>query len=141
MPYKKESPFANFRDPKRTTKNYNPTNFQMPDISSIYSKTADGEITDEVDDTKKTDDKTVDLINKGEESKQEATEGPITRKSLRQNRRAGEKDFNKELRRNKRLSKASTKDITAEERDFYEDATGKIQGEKDLRKEAKKEGF
>ena len=141
MPYKKESPFASFRDPKRATKNYNPTNFQMPDISSIYSKTADGEKVDEVDDTKKTDDKTVDLINKGEKTKQEATEGPVTRKSLRQNRKAGEKEFNKELRRNRRLSKASTKDITAKERDFYEDATDKIQTEKDFRKEAKKEGF
>ena len=141
MPYKKESPFASFRDPKRATKNYNPTNFQMPDISSIYSQTADGEKVDEVDDTKKTDDKTVDLVNKGEKTKQEATEGPVTRKSLRQNRRAGEKDFNKELRRNKKLSKASTKDITAKERKFYEDATDKIQTEKDFRKEAKKEGF
>ena len=140
MPYKKESPFANFRDPKRTTKNYNPTNFQMPDISSIYSKTADGEKTDEVDDTKKTDDKTVDLINKGEKTKQEATEGPVTRKSLRQNRRAGEKEFNKELRRNRRLSKASSKDITAEERDFYERATRDIQKEKDFRKKAAKLG-
>ncbi len=141
MPYKKESPFASFRDPKRTKTNYNPTNFQMPDISSIYSQTADGEKVDEVDDTKKTDDKTVDLINKGEKTKQEATEGPVTRKALRKNRRAGEKEFNKELRRNKKLSKASTKDITAKERKFYEDATDKIQTEKDFRKEAKKEGF
>ena len=141
MPYKKESPFANFRDPKRTTKNYNPTNFQMPDISSIYSKTADGEKVDEVDDTKSTGNSDTDLINKGEKAKKEATEGPVTRKSLRQNRRAGEKEFNKELRRNRRLSKASTKDITAKEREFYEDATDKIQGEKDFRKEAKKEGF
>ncbi len=141
MPYKKESPFANFRDPKRTKTNYNPTNFQMPDISSIYSKTADGEKTDEVDDTKKTDDKTVNLINKGEKTKQEATEGPVTRKSLRQNRRAGEKEFNKELRRVKQLSKASTKDITAQQRKEFTEAKDKIQAEKDFRKEAKKEGF
>ena len=140
MPYKKESPFANFRDPKRTTKNYNPTNFQMPDISSIYSKTADGEKVDEVDDTKSTGNSDTDLINKGEKAKKEATEGPVTRKSLRQNRRAGEKEFNKELRRNRSLSKASSKDITAEERDFYERATRDIQKEKDFRKKAAKMG-
>lgn len=140
MPYKKESPFASFRDPKRTKTNYNPTNFQMPDISSIYSQTADGEKVDEVDDTKKTDDKTVDLVNKGEKTKQEATEGPVTRKALRQNRKAGEKEFNKELRRNRRLSKASSKDVTAKERDFYERATRDIQKEKDFRKKAAKMG-
>ena len=54
MPYKKESPFASFRDPKRATRNYNPTDFQMPDINSIFNKTADGE---NLEDPKKEDDK------------------------------------------------------------------------------------
>ena len=47
MPYKKESPFASFRDPKRPTRNYNPTNFQMPDIDAIFNKTADGDKVEE----------------------------------------------------------------------------------------------
>lgn len=141
MPYKKESPFANFRDPKRTTKNYNPTNFQMPDINSIFSKTADGEKTDEVDDTKSTGNSDTDLINKGEKAKKEATEGPITRKSLRQDRRAKEKEFNQKLRQARGLTKASTKDITAEQRAEAEDKFNLLKDEKDFRKRAKKAGF
>ena len=40
MPYKKESPFASFRDPKRATRNYNPTDFKMPDINSCLLYTS-----------------------------------------------------------------------------------------------------
>ena len=140
MPYKKESPFASFRDPKRPTRNYNPTNFQMPDINSIYNKTADG---DKVEETTKSDEKDPKKTNYQDLVKKidNPDPAPITKKSLRQDRKVGEKEFNKELRRNKRLSKASTKDITAEERDFYERAVVDIQQEKDFRKEAKKEGF
>ena len=142
MPYKKESPFASFRDPKRATRNYNPTDFKMPDINSIFNKTADGE---NLEDPKKEDDKDPkndingklldDIDNKNKE------EAPITKASLRQDRRAGEKEFNKELRRVKRLSKASTKDITAQERKEFIEAKDKIKAEKDFRKEAKKAGF
>lgn len=140
MPYKKESPFASFRDPKRPVRNYNPTNFQMPDINSIFNKTADG---DKVEEPQKAKDNNVkdkvagpvlDKIDNPEPA-------PITKKSLRQDRKAGEKEFNKELRRIKQLSKASTKDITADQRKKFIEAKDKIQAEKDFRKEAKKEGF
>tara|TARA_R110000822_G_scaffold261534_1_gene386154 strand:+ start:2946 stop:4448 length:1503 start_codon:yes stop_codon:yes gene_type:complete len=144
MPYKKKSPFASFSDPKRAVRSYNPTDFQMPDINSIFEKKADGEV---VTQASKDKDKgtaadnsiTPSLAKLDKQAEQK--EADVTRRSLRQDRRAGEKEFNKELRRNRRLSKASTKDITAKEREFYEDATDKIQGEKDFRKEAKKEGF
>ena len=142
MPYKKESPFASFRDPKRATRNYNPTDFQMPDINSIFNKTADGE---NLEDPKKADDKDpqnkingglLDKIDKKPEEK-----APITRASLRQDRRAGEKEFNKELRRIKRLAKANTKDITSEERIKLEKAEEAMRGEKQFRKQAKKQGI
>ena len=42
MPYKQKSPFGNFRNPNKTKNNYNPVDFKMPDLSSIYNKTADG---------------------------------------------------------------------------------------------------
>ena len=140
MPYKKESPFASFRDPKRPTRNYNPTNFQMPDINAIFNKTADG---DKIEEPKKSDEKDPtktnyqDLVKKIDNPEPEKR----TRKSLRQDRKAGEKELNKELRRIKQLSKASTKDITAQERKELIEAKDKIQAEKDFRKEAKKEGF
>jgi len=140
MPYKKESPFASFRDPKRPTRNYNPTNFQMPDINAIFNKTADG---DKVEEPKKSEEKNPkdkvagDVLDKIDNPEP----APRTRKSLRQDRRAGEKELNKELRRIKQLSKASTKDITAQERKELIEAKDKIQAEKDFRKEAKKEGF
>jgi hypothetical protein len=140
MPYKKESPFASFRDPKRPTRNYNPTNFQMPDINAIFNKTADG---DKVEEPQKSDEKDPtkanyqDLVKKIDNPEPEK----ITRKSLKQDRKTGEKDFNKELRRVKRLSKASTKDITDQERKDLERAVVDMQQEKDFIKEAKKEGF
>ena len=55
MPYKQKNPFngpANFRNPKnKGTSNFNALEFQMPDLSQIYNKTADG------------DSKTVDVTN------------------------------------------------------------------------------
>ena len=55
MPYKQKNPFngpANFRNPKnRGTSNFNALEFQMPDLSQILNKTADG------------DSKTVDVTN------------------------------------------------------------------------------
>lgn len=55
MPYKQNNPFngpANFRNPKnKGTSNFNALEFQMPDLSQILNKTADG------------DSKTVDVTN------------------------------------------------------------------------------
>jgi hypothetical protein len=55
MPYKQKNPFngpANFRNPKnKGTSNFNALEFQMPDLSQILNKTADG------------DSKTVDVTN------------------------------------------------------------------------------
>ena len=97
MPYKKESPFASFRDPKRPTRNYNPTKFQMPDINAIFNKTADG---DKVEEPKKSNEKDPKKSNYQELVKQidNPEPAPITRKSLRQDRRAKEKEFNQKLR-------------------------------------------
>jgi len=143
MSYKKQSPFASFRDPKRATRNFNPTDFQMPDINSIFNKTADGE---NVEEPKKEDDtdpkndingKLLDNINKNQKEEVE----DVTRRSLRRDRRAGEKEFNKELRRVKRLAKANTKDITSEERIKLERAEQAMREEKKFRKEAKKAGI
>ena len=140
MPYKKESPFASFRDPKRPTRNYNPTNFQMPDIDAIFNKTADG---DQVEQPKKSDEKDPtktnyqDLVKKIDNPEP----APITRKSLRQDRRAKEKEFNQKLRQARGLTKASTKDITAEKRAEAQDALNLLKDEKDFRKRAKKAGF
>ena len=142
MPYKKESPFASFRDPKRPTRNYNPTNFQMPDINAIMNKTADGEKVEEPKKSEETStkDKVAGKILAEIEKGKQEKEGPITRKSLRQDRRIGEKDFNKELRRVKRLAKSSSKDITAKQRIEFERAEQSMREEKELRKEAKKQG-
>tara|TARA_R110001632_G_scaffold105242_3_gene214495 strand:- start:442 stop:1935 length:1494 start_codon:yes stop_codon:yes gene_type:complete len=144
MPYKKKSPFASFSDPKRAVRSYNPTDFQMPDINSIFEKKADGEV---VTQASKDKDKgtaadnsiTPSLAKLDKQAEQK--EADVTRRSLRQDRRAGEKEFNKELRRVKQLSKASTKDITAQQREKFIEAKDKIQTEKDFRKESKKEGF
>jgi hypothetical protein len=140
MPYKKESPFASFRDPKRPTRNYNPTNFQMPDINSIFNKTADGDKVEEPQKSDETNPKdkvagpVLDKIDNPEPA-------PITRKSLRQDRRAGEKEFNQKLRQARGLTKASTKDITAEQRAEAQDKFNLLKDEKDFRKRAKKAGF
>ena len=45
MPYKKKSPFASYRDPKQAKRNFNPIDFKMPDLNSIYNKTANGSTT------------------------------------------------------------------------------------------------
>ncbi len=42
MSYKQKSPFNSFRDPKRSIRNFKPTEFKMPDLSPIINKTADG---------------------------------------------------------------------------------------------------
>ncbi len=142
MPYKKESPFASFRDPKRATRNYNPTDFKMPDINSIFNKTADGETTEDptkandTDSENKINGKLLDNIDKSEEKPAD-----ITRKSLRQDRRAEEKEFNKKLRQARGLKNASTKDITAEDRGKAKDMFNLLKDEKDFRKTAKKAGF
>ena len=48
MPYKQKNPFngpANFRNPKnKGTSNFNALEFQMPDLSQILNRTADGEV-------------------------------------------------------------------------------------------------
>ncbi len=143
MPYKKESPFANFRNPKRATRNFNPTDFQMPDINSIFNKTADGE---NVEDPKKendTDPKNKingELLDDIKKNQKEEVED-ITRKSLRQDRRAEEKEINKKIRQARGLKNASTKDITAEDRGKAEDKFNYLKDEKDFRKRAKKAGF
>ncbi len=143
MPYKKESPFANFRNPKRATRNFNPTDFQMPDINSIFNKTADGE---NVEDPKKENDtdpkndingKLLDDIDKNQKEEVE----DITRRSLRRDRRAEEKEINKKIRQARGLKNASTKDITAEDRGKAEDKFNYLKDEKDFRKRAKKAGF
>ena len=198
MPYKKESPFASFRDPKRATRNYNPTDFKMPDINSIFNKTADGETTEDptkandTDSENKINGKLLDNIDKSEEKpaditrkslrqdrraeekefnkklrqarglknandtdsenkingklldnidKSEEKPADITRKSLRQDRRAEEKEFNKKLRQARGLKNASTKDITAEDRGKAKDMFNLLKDEKDFRKTAKKAGF
>jgi hypothetical protein len=50
MSYKQKSPFNSFRDPKRSVRNFQPTEFKMPDLSPIINKSADG--TDVTDDRK-----------------------------------------------------------------------------------------
>jgi hypothetical protein len=144
MPYKKESPFASFRDPKRPTRNYNPTNFQMPDINAIFNKTADGDKVEEPQKSNDNDPKNKvagEQLAKIEKSEQEKQEAQYTRKSLRQDRRAQEKEFNQKLRQARGLTKASTKDITAEDRGKAQDAYNLLKDEKDFRKRAKKAGF
>jgi len=144
MPYKKKSPFASFRDPKRPVRSYNPTDFQMPDINSIFEKKADGEVVTESSNLKDKGTAASDSITPSlgdiEDLKKEK-KSDVTRRSLRQDRRAGEKDFNKELRRVKRLARANTKDVTSEDRIELERAEQAMREEKKFRKEAKKAGI
>ena len=144
MPYKKKSPFASFSDPKRAVRSYNPTDFQMPDINSIFEKKADGEVVtqaskDKDKGTAGDDSITPSLAKLDKKAKEKETD--VTRRSLRQDRRAGEKEFNQKLRQARGLTKANTKDITAKDRNEVKLELQRMQQEKDFRKEAKKEGF
>jgi len=141
MSYKKQSPFASFRDPKRATRNFNPTDFQMPDINSIFNKTADGE---NIEEPKKEDDTDPENDINGpllDDIKKNQKVEDVTRKSLRQDRRAEEKEINKKIRQARGLKNASTKDITAEKRGEAEDKFNYLKDEKAFRKRAKKAGF
>jgi len=143
MSYKKQSPFANFRDPKRATRNFNPTDFQMPDINSIFNKTADGENVEEPkkkDDTDPENDINGPLLDDIKKNQKEEVED-VTRRSLRRDRRAEEKEINKKIRQARGLKNASTKDITAEQRGEAANKFFELKDEKAFRKRAKKAGF
>lgn len=144
MPYKKKSPFASFSDPKRAVRRYNPTDFQMPDINSIFEKKADGEVVtqaskDKDKGTAADDSITPSLAKLNDQAKEKETD--VTRRSLRQDRRVKEKEFNKKLRQARGLKNASTKDITAEKRAEAQDDFNLLKDEKAFRKRAKKAGF
>ena len=107
MSYKQErNPFngpASFRNPKNVgTSNFNALEFEMPDLSQIYNKTADG------------DDKTVDITNEsktGSSNEGEQKETPPksqTEITAEKARAADEPDFKdvlKEARQTKRDSR------------------------------------
>jgi len=59
---------SGYRDPKRTTKNYNALEFNMPDLSNIVDKKADGEQVTE-DKSNKSGSKEEGVIKKGENVK------------------------------------------------------------------------
>ena len=112
MSYKQErNPFngpASFRNPKNVgTSNFNALEFEMPDLSQIYNKTADG------------DDKTVDITNEsktGSSNEGEQKETPPksqTEITAEKARAADEPDFKdvlKEARQTKRDSRFTKSD-------------------------------
>lgn len=127
MSYKQKSPFNSFRDPKRTVRNFKPTEFKMPDLSPIVNKTSDGiDITDD----RKNDNEgekgkgpladenhAMDQINKNKEAiveKQKPEHIKIKERYAAD--RAQEKAVFKQIRKNARLADKKT---TAEEKDRF----------------------
>ncbi len=127
MSYKQKSPFNSFRDPKRTVRNFKPTEFKMPDLSPIVNKTSDGiDITDD----RKNDNEgekgkgqlsdvnhAMDKINKNKEAiveKQKPEHIKIRERYAAD--KAQEKAVFKQIRKNARLADKKT---TAEEKDRF----------------------
>ena len=127
MSYKQKSPFNSFRDPKRSIRNFKPTEFKMPDLSPIVNKTADG--------TGITDDRKTD--NEGEKGKGELSDVNKAMDEINSNKKAvvekekpehikireryaadkaEERAKFKQIRKNDRLADKKT---TAEEKDRF----------------------
>lgn len=127
MSYKQKSPFNSFRDPKRSVRNFKPTEFKMPDLSPIINKTADGT---GVTDDRKTDNsgekgegelsavnKAMDEINSNKKAivEKEKPEHIKIRERYAADK-AEEKAMFKQIRKNDRLADKKT---TAEEKDRF----------------------
>ena len=128
MSYKQKSPLNSFRDPKRATTNFKPTEFKMPDLSPIVNKKADG---GEITDDRKTDDKggekkngmleaenaameTIKSNNQAIAEKQKPEHIKIRERYAED--KAKEKAAFKQIRKNSRLADKKT---TAEEKDRF----------------------
>ena len=143
MPYKQKSPFGNFRNPNKTKNNYNPVDFKMPDLSSIYNKTADGSTIVEESDKEganqgKVNEGILDKINKstGNPSTPSAIKNEAQKRKLEV--KAEEKAFKTSLKDARQAKNLRAKYQTAEEKKQATEAFNTIKNEAKFRKEAKR---
>jgi len=153
MPYKKKSPLASFRDPQKMRRNFNPIDFKMPDLNSIYNKTANGStVTEDQSTDNKTgsdkEGKTPGLMPKSSSDEvlaniqgtQENTEKKQSAAKQRKSEvREERKKFNKAYRETRQAANMGSKFQTAEEKKKAQEAFGQMKGERNFRKEAKRE--
>ena len=147
MPYKKKSPFASYRDPKQAKRNFNPIDFKMPDLNSIYNKTANGSTTttDLATDNKTgspEEGKTPGLMPKSSSSKMlEQIKGTEENKEKQQSVakkrktqvREDRKKFNKAYRDAREAKNMGNRFQTSEEQGKAQEAFNDMKGERKFR--------
>lgn len=154
MPYKQKNPFngpANFRNPKnKGTSNFNALEFQMPDLSQIYNKTADG------------DSKTVDVTN--ESTTGTSDEGKVGKDTpvksstdiTLENAKKGDeptykdrvaadkkkrKELNQDIREARRMKKDRGNILTDEQRQEASDAFSSLKGKRKFDRSARRDNI
>lgn len=138
---------AGFRNPKnKGTSNFNALEFQMPDLSNILNKTADGET---VTEDKTNDDRTgtpdegkVDntpvkgsideLANRNKPSSEK------TYKDLVNEKKEAKKDFNQDFKQVKKMAKDRANLLTDEERKQAADALATLKDKRKFDRKARK---
>tara|TARA_R110000803_G_scaffold4229_1_gene14447 strand:- start:453 stop:2576 length:2124 start_codon:yes stop_codon:yes gene_type:complete len=150
MPYKKKSPFASYRDPKQAKRNFNPIDFKMPDLNSIYNKTANGSTTttDLATDNKTgspEEGKTPGLVPKSSSSKMlEQIKGTEENKEKQQSVakkrktqvREDRKKFNKAYRDAREAKNMGSRFQTSEEQSKAQETFNDMKGERKFRTKA-----